>query len=81
MPPTHDVQPEPSLPLNVESSQTVTVADVSPPRGNPFPIVGVGASAGGLEAFEQFLAGLSDETGMAFVLVQHLDPLHESMLA
>jgi len=45
-----------------------------------FPIVGVGASAGGLEAFSQLLAALPSDTGMAFVLIQHLDPAHESML-
>jgi two-component system CheB/CheR fusion protein len=47
----------------------------------PFPIVGIGASAGGLEAFSQLLARLPAKTGMAFVLVQHLDPKHESHLA
>lgn len=46
-----------------------------------FPIVGVGASAGGLEAFKQFLSALPIDSGMAFVLVQHLDPNHESMSA
>ena len=45
-----------------------------------FPIVGIGASAGGLEACNEFLAHLSSDTGMAFVLVQHLDPRHKSML-
>src|SRR5712692_5816735 len=45
-----------------------------------FPIVGVGASAGGLEAFTQMLRALPVDTGMAFVLVQHLDPTHTSML-
>jgi two-component system CheB/CheR fusion protein len=45
-----------------------------------FPIVGLGASAGGLEAFTQLLAHLPPGTGMAFVLVQHLAPEHESML-
>ena len=39
-----------------------------------FPIVGVGASAGGLEAFTQLLRGLPLDTGMGFILVQHLDP-------
>jgi two-component system, chemotaxis family, CheB/CheR fusion protein len=48
---------------------------------SPFPVVGVGASAGGLEAFRQLLAALPVNTGMAFVLVQHLDPRHESILA
>jgi two-component system, chemotaxis family, CheB/CheR fusion protein len=46
-----------------------------------FPIVGVGASAGGLEAFTQLLKHLPLDTGMGFVLVQHLDPEHESALA
>jgi two-component system CheB/CheR fusion protein len=45
----------------------------------PF-IVGVGASAGGLEAFTELLSHLPDDTGMAFVLIQHLDPSHESHL-
>jgi two-component system CheB/CheR fusion protein len=45
-----------------------------------FPIVGVGASAGGLEAFTALLKHLPLDSGMGFVLVQHLDPLHESAL-
>ena len=47
----------------------------------PFPIVGVGASAGGLEALTQLLAELPPDTGMAFVLIQHLAPRHPSLLA
>ena len=46
-----------------------------------FPVVGLGASAGGLEAFQQLLANLPVDTGMAFVLVQHLDPKQPSRLA
>jgi two-component system CheB/CheR fusion protein len=45
-----------------------------------FPIVGIGASAGGLEAFSELLRHLPEKTGMAFVLVQHLDPKHGSVL-
>ncbi|WP_241217924.1 chemotaxis protein CheB [Sphingomonas sp. ABOLD] len=45
------------------------------------PIVGIGASAGGLEALREMLAPARAPTGMAFVIVQHLDPNHESMLA
>ncbi|NBC47306.1 MAG: PAS domain S-box protein, partial [Gammaproteobacteria bacterium] len=44
------------------------------------PVVGVGASAGGLRAFRQLLSSLPAETGMAFVLIQHLDPTHQSLL-
>ena len=45
-----------------------------------FPVVGIGASAGGLEAFTAFLKALPPDTGMAFVLVQHMDPSHVSLL-
>jgi len=44
------------------------------------PVVGIGASAGGLEAFTQLLGALPTDTGMAFVLVQHLEPTHKSVL-
>lgn len=46
-----------------------------------FPIVGVGASSGGLNAFRSLLKALPEKTGCAFLLVQHLDRSHESMLA
>src|SRR5512135_3076236 len=45
-----------------------------------FPIVGVGASAGGLEEFTQLFKNLPADPGMAFVLIQHLAPAHGSML-
>ena len=47
---------------------------------NSFPIVGIGASAGGLEAVTHLLKHLPLDTGLGFVLVQHLDPQHESAL-
>ena len=56
------------------------------PSGSPssasFPIVGIGASAGGLAAFEAFFSGMPADIdpGMAFILVQHLAPDHESIL-
>ena len=46
-----------------------------------FPIVGIGASAGGLEALELFLRNVPAGSGIAFVIVQHLDPTHKGMLA
>src|SRR5258708_12739399 len=45
-----------------------------------FPVVGIGASAGGLEAFSELTTNPPATTGMAFLLVQHLDPMHESFL-
>jgi two-component system CheB/CheR fusion protein len=45
-----------------------------------FPIVGIGASAGGLDACKKLVRALPEETGMAFILVQHLDPTHASMM-
>jgi two-component system CheB/CheR fusion protein len=45
-----------------------------------FPIVGLGASAGGLDAFRKLLEVLPPKGGMAYVLIQHLDPKHESMM-
>jgi two-component system CheB/CheR fusion protein len=52
-------------------------------RSEPFfPIVGIGASAGGLSAFEAFFSGMPADTdpGMAFILIQHLAPDHKSLL-
>ncbi len=49
--------------------------------GIDFLVVGVGASAGEvLEAIRRFLSGMPSDPGMAFVVVQHLDPTHESMM-
>ena len=67
--------PEPSLELSPQSPPE--------PQGTHstgFPIVGLGASAGGLEAFEQFFRNVPPDSGMAFVLVSHLDPDHVSIL-
>jgi two-component system, chemotaxis family, CheB/CheR fusion protein len=48
---------------------------------NLFPVVGIGASAGGLDTFKRLLKAIPENSGMAFILVQHLDPSHESILA
>ncbi len=45
-----------------------------------FPIVGIGASAGGLEAIELFFSNVPDDCGMAFVVIRHLDPTHEGIM-
>src|SRR5258706_2010467 len=56
------------------------LADVVARSNTEFSIAGVGASAGGLEAFTQFLHALPNDTGMAIILVQHLSPKHDSVL-
>jgi len=61
-------------------SATSTSARAGSPLDKLFPVVGVGASAGGLEAFSALLANLPDSTGMAFIFLQHLDPKHHSAL-
>jgi two-component system CheB/CheR fusion protein len=45
-----------------------------------FPLVGLGASAGGLEALEQFFAQMPADAGIGFVVIQHLDPKHKALL-
>lgn len=49
--------------------------------GSPFSIVGIGASAGGFEALEQFLSHVPGRSGLAYVIVQHLDPTHKGIMA
>jgi len=57
-------------------------SDHTGPAHSPeFEIVCIGASAGGIEAVSDLLTGLAPDTGMAFVIVQHLDPTHSSVLA
>src|ERR1019366_6938120 len=62
------------------SSRSRENARLAQPGKEAFSIVGVGASAGGLEAFMELLKHLPADSGLGFVLVQHLDPTHESAL-
>ncbi len=65
--------------LHARSEEPVAPDPEDSPRAD-FPIVGVGASAGGLEALSEFLKALPARTGIAVVVVQHLAPQHESAL-
>jgi len=65
--------------------RTAKKADLAPVKTQPkkspaFPIVGIGASAGGLEALVQFLEHLPKDSGMAYIIVQHLDPTQKGMM-
>jgi len=69
-------------PLKKDMQPLASSSVVAPSRSKNilFPIVGIGASAGGLEALEQFLGHVPEKSGMAFVIVQHLDPTHQGLL-
>ncbi len=68
------------------ASRAAPKTPTRPPAGVPrrgdgrFPIVGIGASAGGLEALEEFLRHVPAGSGLAFVVVQHLNPTHKGLL-
>jgi two-component system CheB/CheR fusion protein len=62
------------------SAPTASQGNFAGSRGI-MPVVGIGASAGGLDACRKLLECLPSDTGMAFILVQHLDPSHESLMA
>ena len=59
-----------------KSDETMIASPISHIDRIEFPIVGIGASAGGLEALEQFFQNMPKDNGMAFVVIQHLDPTH-----
>lgn len=67
-----------STPAPPSSAQPLPSA---PPPEQGFPIVGIGASAGGLEALELFLGAVPPACGLAFVVVQHLDPTYQGNMA
>jgi chemotaxis methyl-accepting protein methylase len=62
------------------SARAVPQKTSPPPANVSFPIVGIGASAGGLEALEQFLRHVPAGSGMAYVIIQHLDPTHKGIM-
>ena len=62
-------------------AKEVHLKAVDAPAKAAFPIVGIGASAGGLEALEQFLKNVPVGSGMAFVIVQHLDPTRKGVMS
>jgi two-component system CheB/CheR fusion protein len=63
-----------------KSARAVPQETTPPPANVWFPIVGIGASAGGLEALEQFLRHVPAGSGMAYVIIQHLDPTHKGIM-
>jgi two-component system CheB/CheR fusion protein len=64
-------------PVDAASDAGAPVGEIA---GGAFPIVGIGASAGGLAAFEAFFSAMPSGSGMAFIIVQHLAPDHKSIL-
>ncbi len=68
-------------PANLKRPVARAPQQAPPSAHDNFLVVGLGASAGGLEAARKLLAALPAKTGFAFVLIQHLDPTHQSMMA
>ena len=66
---------------NNQQSETDTGNLLGPSDGYSFNVIGVGASAGGLEALEKFFVNMPEQTGAAFVVVQHLSPDFKSHMA
>ena len=62
------------------ASSIPQLTEPSRKKSHLFPIAGIGASAGGLEALEQFLRQVPGKSGMAFVIIQHLDPTHKGIM-
>jgi two-component system, chemotaxis family, CheB/CheR fusion protein len=69
-----------SRPLKPATQERVKIPVDNRTSNESFSIVGIGASAGGLEAFTQLLQGLPSDINMALVLIQHLDPTYKSLL-
>ncbi len=67
-------------PVSSRGRHSKSISDKAPRRLPPAAVIGIGASAGGLEAFRRLVSVLPANSGMAFILVQHLDPTHESLL-
>src|SRR5687767_2574453 len=72
--------PEGPQPEEQSDRQAMPVDHEQPPK-LAFPVVGIGASAGGLEAVTEFVTAMRADSGMAFVFIQHLPPERESMMA
>ncbi len=64
------------IPVDSPEIEAVNSGILAGNKINDFPIIGIGASAGGLEALEQFFGNMPNDCGMAFVVIQHLDPKH-----
>lgn len=76
------MEKKPTSPRRPKKTAIAVPAETSaPPPSVAFPIIGIGASAGGLEALEQFMGCVPAGCGMAFVVVQHLDPTRKGLMA
>ncbi|HEY4212420.1 MAG TPA: chemotaxis protein CheB [Steroidobacteraceae bacterium] len=76
-----DVTDGPATAPSAPSDDVSAPVDFTPRAKLPFAVVGIGASAGGVEALRQFFSATSAASGMAYVVIQHLSPDHESFMA
>ena len=77
---TKPARSTPKADTPVQEKKPSTSAEAARQSSHHFPIIGIGASAGGLEALELFLKNVPEGSGMAFVIVQHQDPTHKGIL-
>ena len=81
LPSPEKTQPSPGETRPSTAASTPGRQEAEPDRHTlPFPVVGIGASAGGLDAFKRFFSAMPPDNGMAFVLIPHLDPTHRSLM-
>lgn len=66
--------------IDSASKRLTQPVDTEDPPRLPFPVVGIGASAGGLEAVTEFLEAMRPDSGMAYIVIQHLPPDRTSMM-
>jgi two-component system CheB/CheR fusion protein len=78
--PERNPEEKAAAPAPIEEPAEPETGDGEPAKKGP-AVVGIGASAGGLDAFKKFLAAMPRESDVALVLIPHLDPTHESLMA
>jgi len=71
---------QPKRPSTQLTKTATAQVSAAPPAKSCLRIVGIGASAGGLEALEKFFSAVSSSSGMAFVIIQHMEPTHKGMM-
>ncbi|MDO8725312.1 MAG: chemotaxis protein CheB [Candidatus Methanoperedens sp.] len=75
-----EINKKPQSSSNSKKSNHRPLTETSPIADSVFPVVGIGASAGGLDAIEKFFSNMPSDSGMAFVIIMHFDPTSKSVM-